>query len=99
MHEHGSCLMYQGLRIFSCSSTCYNLGICQCICHILCRTTWACFSTCFSALDCCCTCICFNIQKLLLTPRHNRRRRRHLKDIEEALVVSIKGIYALVFER
>ncbi|XP_049380498.1 uncharacterized protein LOC125845122 [Solanum stenotomum] len=64
----------------------YKLGICQCICHILCRTTWACFSTCFTALDCCCTCICFNIQKLLLTPRHNRRRRRHQKDIEETLV-------------
>ncbi|KAK6775560.1 hypothetical protein RDI58_026561 [Solanum bulbocastanum] len=39
----------------------------------------------YFALDCCCTCICFNIQKLLLTPRHNRRRR-HQKDIEEALV-------------
>ncbi|WMV53968.1 hypothetical protein MTR67_047353 [Solanum verrucosum] len=25
-------------------------------------------------------------RKLLLTPRHNRRRRRHQKDIEEALV-------------
>uniref|UniRef100_A0A3Q7JKC7 Uncharacterized protein n=1 Tax=Solanum lycopersicum TaxID=4081 RepID=A0A3Q7JKC7_SOLLC len=27
-----------------------------------------------------------NLSKLLLTPRHNRRRRRHQKDIEEALV-------------
>lgn len=65
----------------------YKLGICQCICHILCRTSWACFYTCFSALECCCTCLCFNLQKLLLTPRHNRRRRRrHEKDIEGALV-------------
>ncbi|XP_016479600.1 uncharacterized protein LOC107800867 [Nicotiana tabacum] len=54
----------------------YKLGICQCICHILCRSTWACFSTCFSVLDYCCTFLCFKLQQLLLT------RRRHQKDIE-----------------
>lgn len=58
----------------------YKLGIC----HIVCRFIWGCFSTCFSALDCCCTCFCYNLQKLLLTPRRDRRRR-HQKDIEGAL--------------
>nr|XP_009629775.1 uncharacterized protein LOC104119877 isoform X1 [Nicotiana tomentosiformis] len=66
----------------------YKLGICGCICHLLCRSTWACFSTCFSVLDCCCTFFCFKLQHFLIKPRHKRPRRRHQRDIEGVYISS-----------
>ncbi|CAN4097737.1 unnamed protein product [Withania somnifera] len=53
----------------------YKLGICGCICHILCKSTWACFSTCFSVLDCC--------TSLCVKPKRATSRRHHIRDIEE----------------
>ncbi|XP_027149798.1 protein HAPLESS 2 [Coffea eugenioides] len=60
----------------------YKLGICQCICHIICRSIWACCATWFSVLEFCCTFLCSKLDK------HNRRRRRRRRDIEASAITS-----------
>ncbi|KAL3638843.1 hypothetical protein CASFOL_016750 [Castilleja foliolosa] len=56
----------------------FNLGIFQCICHTLCRMTWACFATCFSGLDFCCSYLCYKLRSV----KRTRKRRRTKRDIE-----------------
>ncbi|KAG8378243.1 hypothetical protein BUALT_Bualt08G0117400 [Buddleja alternifolia] len=67
----------------------YKLGICQCICHIICRTIWACCATYFSALDFCCTYICYKLRTV------KRKRRRRKRDIEAASSTSEQEEYEL----
>uniref|UniRef100_A0A3Q7ITA4 Uncharacterized protein n=1 Tax=Solanum lycopersicum TaxID=4081 RepID=A0A3Q7ITA4_SOLLC len=52
--------------------------------------SFSCSSTCFTSWEFVSVFVTYFVElhghKLLLTPRHNRRRRRHQKDIEEAFV-------------
>lgn len=55
----------------------FQLGICQCICHTICKVMWACCATCFSIIEYGCTCLCYKL------PRLRRKHRRHKRDIED----------------
>ena len=55
----------------------HKLGICECICHSLCKMVWACIASCFHAWEYCCIFLCVKLRKL------KRVNREHRRDIEE----------------